>query len=264
MNTPHEWHGDGPPLVLIAGLGAKGTSWHPFLEEAAGRFRVLTFDNRGSGRAAPIDGAISLRDLALDLLRLLDAEGIERIGVVGRSMGGMIAQELALLAPERVVRLVLVSTSGRSDAHLAGVFELWARMAERGVPPEIRHQSSLYWCVGCEALERDERVRAYLFAKARADRPGDYAAQARACARHDLLNALPRISVPTLVVTGTDDRLTPAFHAEELAKAIPGARLAYIPGAGHLAYLEAPDSFNSEVLGFLGEDARCRSATTRS
>ncbi len=255
MNTPHQWHGDGPPLVLIAGLGAVGTSWHPFLEQAALRFRVLTFDNRGSGRAAPIDAAISLRDLALDLLRLLDACGIERIGVVGRSMGGMIAQELALLAPERVSRLVLVSTSGRSDAHLAGVFELWARMAESGVPQEIRHQSSLFWCVGREALERNERVRAYLFARGRADRPADYAAQARACARHDLLDPLRQLGVPTLVVTGTDDRLTPAFHAEELAKAIPGARLAYIAGAGHLAYLEAPDRFTGEVLGFLEGDA---------
>ena len=255
MNTPHEWHGDGPPLVLIAGLGAKGTSWHPFLERAAKHFRVLTFDNRGSGRAAPIDGPLSLRDLAYDLLRLLDAQEIERIGVVGRSMGGMIAQELALLAPERVARLVLVSTAARSDVHLAGVFELWARMAEAGVPAEIRHQSSLYWCVGREALERDERVRSYLFAKARADRPADYAVQARACARHDLLEALPGVSAPTLVVSGTDDRLTPVFHAEELAKAIPGARLAYIAGAGHLAYLEAAESFNSEVLGFLGEDA---------
>ncbi len=198
---------------------------------------------------------ISLRDLALDLLRLLDACGIERIGVVGRSMGGMIAQELALLAPERVSRLVLVSTSGRSDAHLAGVFELWARMAESGVPQQIRHQSSLFWCVGREALERNERVRAYLFARGRADRPADYAAQARACARHDLLDPLRRLGVPTLVVTGTDDRLTPAFHAEELAKAIPGARLAYIAGAGHLAYLEAPDRFTGEVLGFLEGDA---------
>jgi len=252
-HLPCEWHGSGEPLVLVPGLGAKGTSWSPFLERAARSHRVLTFDNRGSGRAPAIRGDISLRELARDLLRLLDQLGVERAAVVGRSMGGMIAQELALLAPERVERLVLVSTSGRADAHLASVFRTWAELAEQGVAPELRHKSSLLWCLGREALERDERVRAYLHARSRTDRPADYALQARACAVHDRLEELWRVTAPTLVVTGTDDRLTPACHAEELTKAIPGARLASVPGAGHLAYLEKPDPFADLVLGFLEE-----------
>jgi pimeloyl-ACP methyl ester carboxylesterase len=252
MQTPYAWHGGGPPLVLIAGLGAKGTSWHPFLERAAAQFSVLTFDNRGSGRAAAIYAPLSVRDLAQDALALLDHLAIERTCIAGRSMGGMIAQELALLAPERVERLVLVSTTGRSDPHLAHVFRLWADLAEAGVSAELRHQSSLLWCLGSTALERSASVQAYLRARASTDRPLDYAHQARACAEHDALERLTRLRVPTLVVAGSDDRLTPLAHAEALAKAIPQAKLAHIPGAGHLAYLEAPDRFAQCVLSFLG------------
>jgi pimeloyl-ACP methyl ester carboxylesterase len=248
---PHAWHGEGPPLVLISGLGGKGTSWKPFLEQAAQCFRVLTFDGRGSGLAPRLAEGATIRDLAEEALRLFDAVGLRCAAVAGRSMGGMIAQELALLAPDRISKLVLVSTTGRVDRHLASVFELWAYMAETRVRPEVRHRSSLLWCLGHAALENDALVRSYLEWKGVADRPDDYAIQARACAGHDALERLECVSAPALIVSGTDDRLTPPAHAEALAKALPGAELAYIPGAGHLPYLEMPAEFASLVLGFL-------------
>jgi pimeloyl-ACP methyl ester carboxylesterase len=248
---PYSWHGTGEPLVLIAGLGAKGTSWNPFLQRAAQRFRVLTFDNRGSGEAPSIEGTISIRDMASEALELLDALGIERAPIMGRSMGGMIAQELALLAPERVERLALVSTTARCDAHVSHVFSLWADMAEQGVPAAIRHRSSLLWCLGTRAVAADPRVAAYLAAKVRGERTQDYARQARACARHDALARLGSLALPALVVAGSEDRFTPRPHARELASAIGGARLSWIPGAGHLPYLEAPDRFADAVLPFL-------------
>jgi aminoacrylate hydrolase len=248
---PHTWHGEGPPLVLLSGLGGKGTSWQPFLERAAQRHRILTFDGRGSGLAPRLAAGATIRDLAEEALDLLDAVGLERAPLVGRSMGGMVAQELALLAPDRFPRLVLVSTTARADRHLASVFELWAEMAEARVPPAVRHRSSLLWCLGRRALQNDARVQTYLDWKSRTDRPDDYAIQARACARHDALERLSSLAAPALVVTGTDDRLTPLAHAEALAKALPRAELACIPGAGHLPYLEMPAEFASLVLEFL-------------
>jgi len=248
---PYEWHGDGEPLVLVSGLGGKGTSWRPFLARAAERFRVLTFDLRGSGRAESLAAGATIRSLAAETLELLDELGVERFHLVGRSMGGMIAQELALAAPERVRRLVLVSTSGRCDPHLSEVFLLWARMAELGVPPEIRHKSSMLWCLGADTLADPVRRRAYLASKYSGDRPADYALQSRACAAHDALERLGALRQPTLVVAGGDDRLTPRAHADALAKAIPGAELEVIPGAGHLPYLESPDRFDERVLAFL-------------
>jgi pimeloyl-ACP methyl ester carboxylesterase len=259
----YQWHGGGEPLVLIAGLGGKGTSWHPFLKGAASTQRVLTFDNRGAGKSPPLPGPTTLRELAADVLRLLDHLQIERVPVIGRSMGGMIAQELALLAPSRVSKLVLVCTAGRSDPQLAGTFRLWAEMAERGVPSEIRHRTSMAWCLGREFARDPSRLSRYLKSKGGADRAADYAIQARACAQHDALDRLAELRIPTLVVAGRDDRLTPPCYAEELAKAIPGAQLAYIPAAGHLAYLESPARFASVTLGFLKEqndDAELRRA----
>ena len=253
---PHAWFGDdGPPLLLIPGLGGKGRSWEPFLSSAAERFRTLVFDPPGSGRAAPLQGPVTIRDLAGATLDLLDRLGIVRTAVVGRSMGGMIAQELALLAPERISRLVLVSTTPRVDRHLAEVFRLWARMADLGVPADVRHKSAMLWCLGSAALERCERTRAYLRAKASSDRPADYAHQARACAGHDALDRLPALRIPTLVVAGADDRLTPVCHAERLAGAIPGARLTVLPETGHLPYVEASEQFARDVLEFLANEA---------
>ena len=134
IHLPYTWHGAGSPLVLISGLGGKGTSWQPFLGRATEHFRVLSFDLRGSGLAPRLPRGATIRDLAEDVLQLLDKLGVQSAALMGRSMGGMIAQELALLAPERVSSLVLVSTTGRADRHLASIFELWAHMAETRVP----------------------------------------------------------------------------------------------------------------------------------
>lgn len=253
LSLPYQWHGHGRPLLLVSGLGSRGTSWQPFLSHAAQNWRVLSFDAPGSGNGPPLAGRVEVREMAEQVLGLLDQLGLESVPLVGRSLGGMLAQELALLAPERVSRLVLVSTTGRSDAHLREVFSLWARMAELGIPAQIRHRSSLLWCLGRQALEHDDRVRSYLAARSGADRPRDYALQAHAAARHDALDRLRELRVPTLVVSGSDDRLTPPTHAETLAKTIPGARLMTIPGAGHLPYLETPRSFAEGVLAFLSE-----------
>lgn len=266
---PYQIHGDGPPLLLLPGLGGKGASWRPFLDTARERFATITLELPGSARGPRLCEPASVRDLAARTAELIEHLRLPALHVAGRSMGGMIAQELALLLPERLRRLVLVSTTGRVDRHLAEVFLLWARMADLGLPPSVRHQSALLWCLGSSALADDERVTAYLRAKGVSDHPAGYAAQARACAAHDALDRLHQIRVPTLVVAGTDDRLTPLTHAEALSKAIPPARLATIPGAGHLPYLETPELFDRHVLGFLTsepleESHPCPNASTAS
>ena len=266
MLLPHEWHGQAraseTPLVLVSGLGAKGTSWYPFLEDVARERRVLTVDLPGSGSAPALTAGASLRDLARALAATLEALDLVRFDVVGRSMGGQVAQELALADPSAIRKLVLSSTTGRVDEHLASVFRLWAEMAENGVPQAIRHRSSMLWCLGARALDDTDQAARYLAARRTGDRPKDYANQARACAEHDALDRLTQLDVPTLVLAGTDDRLMPKAHAEALARAIPNSRLRFIPDAGHLAYLEAPRTFHREVAAFLEDETECRNGTT--
>ena len=109
----------------------------------------------------------------------------------------------------------------------------------------------MQWCLGHNAQRDPALVARYLGAKLEADRPQDYANQARACAEHDALERLEKVAVPTLVIGGVQDRLMPPRHSESLAKAIPGAQLSLVPGAGHLPYLEAPAVFSREVLQFV-------------
>ena len=189
---PYEWHGSGPPLLLLAGLGAKGTSFHPFLDVAADRYRVLTPDLRGSGRAGPLVPGTTLRDMAADVAELLEALDLGPLPVVGRSMGGMIAQELALLAPEQIDVMVLASSTAHADPHLGEIFRLLADMSRADIPAELRHRTSLLWALGPSALAERESVRAYLDARVRNDRPRDYAIQALACAAHDTRARLAR------------------------------------------------------------------------
>jgi pimeloyl-ACP methyl ester carboxylesterase len=259
---PYEWHGSGPPLLLLAGLGARGTSFHPFLDAAAERYRVLTLDLRGSGRAGSLAPGATLRDMAAEVAELLETLAVGPLSVVGRSMGGMIAQELALLVPERIDALVLASSTAHADPHLAEIFRLLANMSEAGVPPELRHRTSLLWALGASAVAERETVRAYLEARVRHDRPRDYAIQARACAAHDTRARLRSVAVPTLVLAGREDRFMPTSQALVLARALPHAELRFIPGAGHLAYLEEPESFAEAVFEFLAR--KCREATPQS
>ena len=259
---PYEWHGSGPPLLLLSGLGAKGTSFRPFLDVAAERYRVLTPDLRGSGRAGPLAPAATLRDMAADVAELLEALDVGPLPVVGRSMGGMIAQELALLVPEQIAALVLASSTAYTDPHLAEIFRLLASMSEAGIPPELRHRTSLLWALGASAFAERETVRAYLDARVRNDRPRDYAIQARACAAHDTRARLRSVAIPTLVLAGSEDRFMPTRHALTLARSLPHAELRFIPGAGHLAYLEEPELFAEALFEFL--ERRCARATPES
>lgn len=239
-----------PPLLLIAGIPAIADDWAPLAERLAVDRRVIAYDNRGSGRSTVTPGPYTTPQLARDAIALLDALDIQRADVFGMSMGGMIAQELALRAPERVRRLVLGCTH-------AGV--------RHAVPPP-RESGRAF------ALETDdwaERVRAlapFAFARdvdpamlaafiAKKSRdvqdPSGYAAQIAAVLGHDALDRLSEIAAPTLVLTGDDDRIIVGANSEVLAERVPDARLHVLAGTGHLFFLEAPDETERVLRAFL-------------
>jgi pimeloyl-ACP methyl ester carboxylesterase len=241
----YERRGSGEPLLLIQGLGANSVHWgEPFLTELERDLEVIVFDNRGAGRSAPLPGAdLTTASLASDVLVLLDALELERVHVFGFSMGGMVAQELALAQPERVRSLTLGSTScggtQSSTTDQAVVRALTAAVLSRDQNRVLR--TGFEFVVSAE-YAADPAHYASFVAAARlhpADIPLLMAQQAAVVA-HDTYSRLRALQVATLVVHGTADQMLPAINGDLVASLIPGARLELLDGSGHLFFWEQP------------------------
>lgn len=245
MRIAWERRGEGHPLLLIHGLGYARWGWEPVLEGLARRFDVITFDNRGIGASDAPPGPYSAAELAADAAQVLDEAGVERAHVAGSSLGGMVAQELALSRPERVDRLVLASTHpGGPKAH---------PMPQRTV--ELMTSGASLRTFVENALEPDPRpelVEKILEHRERTGQPFEaWAAQAAAGAGFDASDRLGALSAPTLVQTGDGDVVVDPRNSDLLAELIPDARVSVYPGAGHLFFWQEADRFVAELEAFL-------------
>jgi pimeloyl-ACP methyl ester carboxylesterase len=244
--------GEGPPLLLIMGLGADGSLWEDHVAALRSRFRCIAVDNRGAGASSKPAGPYTTAAMADDHAAVMRALGLEGAGVIGISMGGAIAQELALRHPTMVTRMVLVSSWARCDGYLR---ELFANLAavRATAPTEIFVQLLQLWIWAPEAFVArvDELAEARAIDPSLMVRVKPFAAQAAACASHDALDRLEAIGVPTLVTVGELDVFTPVRFSEALADRIPGAELRRFPGAGHVHHWEALDAFNDLLLEWM-------------
>jgi 3-oxoadipate enol-lactonase len=241
-----ERQGDGDPLLLVTGFAISAAVFEPVLDLYTEHFDCILYDHRGSARSLGGSSPRSMGGLADDAAGLLAALGVERAHVYGVSMGGMVAQEIALRHPQRVDRLVLGCTSaGGLRAARPGFRELAALVGE----PDLR-AAALFSPEFRRA--HPERVRR-LVAPFRAHptpRAG-VVAQMAASALHDTCSRLARIAAPTLVLHGECDQLVPVRNARTLAERIPGAELAMVPGAGHAYALERPQVALDLLLRFM-------------
>jgi 3-oxoadipate enol-lactonase len=250
----YEETGSGPPLLLITGLSGTTLGWALLLPALSERFHVIAFDNRGAGRSSTPPGPYTTRQLADDAAALLDHLGIERAHVIGISLGGMIAQELALGHPERVDRLVLWATYARPRPAIHGPWlQNWVDVSERGDPDQLA-MLLLPWFLTPAFMSQHDLVEEAL-EEGRADPyPAPVhgvAAQAAACRAHDALDRLGQIAAPTLVLVGAEDIVTPVSCAQELAEGIPGAHLQVLERGGHTPDVEYPDAVAEAMLAFL-------------
>jgi 3-oxoadipate enol-lactonase len=241
--------GTGKPLLLIQGLGYARWGWDPVGPGLAERFRVLTFDNRGIGESAVPPGPYTAREMAADALQVLDEAGAVRTHVVGASLGGMIAQELAVAAPERVDRLVLCCTTPGGPAAVqmpAVTVRLFQQAAT--LAPEVALKRFIENALGPEPPEGllDELLRRRL-----ANPPDPAGWQAQAAAGTTFPGVDATIEASTLVLHGTADNVVDVGNADLLAQMIPNARSELFPGAGHLFFWEQPDRFVRIVTEFL-------------
>ncbi len=249
-----EQAGAGEPMLFITGFAISAAVFEPVLPLYAGRFAVTAYDNRGAGRSSGAVPGLSIADLAADAVGVLDALGIDSAHVYGLSMGGMIAQEVALRFPHRVRALVLGGTTPGGLHAVLPWRELAALARELpGKPSGVRARTLAAMLFSPEFRAAEpERVAALLplFGRHRAH-PVGVAAHWWATLYHDTWARLPGLDRPTLVMHGSADALTPLESARRLADRIPGAELAVVPGAGHAYPLERPQESYDLLVDFL-------------
>ena len=262
----YEEHGHGDPLLLIMGLAADSTAWLFQVPAFAEHYRTITFDNRGVGRSAKPAGPYTITAMAKDAVGLLDMLGIARTHVVGVSMGGMVAQELALHHPERVRGLVLACTFPEPDEDVAQQRE--ATIAQLGgtadaagalqidpsrLDPMMLFQTLLPRVFTPTFMQEEMPKLMQLFGGALqwGFSMDAILAQVAAVMGHSTTDRLHQIAAPTLVITGDADLLISPANSDILAREIPNARLVKVPGGSHGFNFETPDAFNREVLAFL-------------
>jgi pimeloyl-ACP methyl ester carboxylesterase len=253
----YEFAGTGDQLVvMISGLSGDHQGWLlqvPALTEAG--YRCLLFDNRDAGQtdASPI-AAYPIRQFADDTIGLMDKLNIEQAHILGSSMGGMIAQEMAICHPERVRTLTLVSTAAVFDAMSTAILESWKTTRRKLTFVEFL-RLLCPWVVTYRFYENPANVEMFLQTSIENPYPQSIEAFLRQCdaiVTDNTLDRLERITAPTHVIVGDQDILTPPRHARTLVAKIPGARLTVIPEEGH-AMAEKPDELNKAILGFLAE-----------
>jgi 3-oxoadipate enol-lactonase len=252
-----EIHGEGPPLVLVMGIGYDATLWTlaqvPALSQT---FQVVIFDNRDVGRSSNAAGPYSIADMADDVAALMDALDIRRAHLLGLSMGGMIAQEFALRHAGRLHRLVL---SGCGAAPARSAFDpvrTWNWVKAADPTGEVFAGQQFTWLFSHAFLRNKEGVQQtldLLTSNPHPVSPEAYNRQAQAYLAHDALDRLGDLTSPTLVIVGEQDLLTPPWICREVADRIPGSQFEIIRGDGssHLVPIERPDEFNRLVTRFL-------------
>lgn len=257
----YEEYGTGEPLVLIGGYIADHTSWAHLVPLFSKKYRTIVMDNRGVGQTVIPEGPFTIEDMANDVVGLMDILGIDKAHMVGVSMGGRIAQAIALNHPGKVKRLVLCSTAARANDRSKFALRLLAEEYAKGNISYEFHMLMLQtWTLSDRLFANPEMLKTR-FAQTAALRsrptPANMVRQLDSGQNFDTRARLGEIKAPTLIIHGSDDILFPISCGKELASGIPGAKLFTLEGGAHGAYLEMADKLMPEVMSFLaGVDAK--------
>ena len=245
----------GPPVLLIQGVGAIGTAWRHQIEALAENHRVLSFDNRGIGRSPASPEPLTIEGMAADTLALLDRVRWPSAHIVGHSMGGLIACQLALEAPRRVRSLSLLCTFSRGpEAARLTPWVLWMGLRTRLGSRPMRRSAFLKMLFSKKTLATADHDRLAkdtgdLVGRDLADSPPILLHQLRACARHDVRSRLPELAgIPTSVISAEFDRIAHPSYGRALAAAIPHASFHLHHGVSHGHLLEQPEWLNHRLI----------------
>jgi aminoacrylate hydrolase len=245
-----ERHGQGPALILGAGLGGVGSYWNPNLPELTSRFTVYLFDQRGTGKSSK-EPVQSIEQMSDDLIAVMDHAGLGEVMYLGHSTGGAIGVATVLDHPGRITAMTIYASTTRGDAYRNRVLRLRSQLFSGvGIQAYAQYSSLLlyppYWINAhdAELVAAEARVADQL-----AD-PEIQASRFDAILNFDRREELSRITIPTLVLCADDDILTPRYFSEEYARLIPGALSRWVERGGHALSRTEPEIFNRIILDF--------------
>lgn len=250
----YEIHGAGEPLMLVAGLGSDSQSWQPVIEALSRHFLVITPDNRGTGRTVPQDVETSIRQIADDCMALARHLGFSSFKLLGHSMGGFVALNLAARYPDAIDKLILAGTSASNPKCNDVLFSDWASTMESDMDKMQWFRSIFHWLFTEHFFENGDAVDAALRYAVDYPYPQSVVAfrkQVEAIAGFDCSEQLSGVTAKTLIISGQEDILFSPKVSNSLAQAIPGAAFSVIAHAAHSIHMEQPRVFTKHVLDFL-------------
>jgi pimeloyl-ACP methyl ester carboxylesterase len=249
----YEMKGAGEPLLLIAGFACDVSIWSLIASRLTSKYQVITFDNRGVGRSSAPDQPYTIAEMAEDVSALLDQLGVRSAHVAGHSMGGQIAQVLAIANPEKVRSLILLASGARINEHNRAIIETWGKLPQL-VDRRTAAQLSLPWIYTPRFYARPgaiSQIIDIILGNPFPSTPHGIFHQSRAISRYDGTDRLGEICCPTLVVAAQEDILLPGPHSDELVRAIPDAELVVLQETGHGFLIESPEAVAQTMLAFL-------------
>jgi len=250
----YEVKGGGPPLLLIGGLGSTTYTWYGQIPFFSRYYKVITFDNEGAGRSSKPCRVYSIEEMAADALYILNHLEIEKAFVMGISMGGMIAQSLAIMAQERVLALVLCCTHCGGKLRISPDPKILDTFTNnKGLTVEEIIDKNLPYLLSREFIEKSPK-EVFRYKRVILSQPIQpehaYLSQLEAIKRFDCSHHLHKLKIPVLIIAGSKDQIVPPENAKLLASLIPNAKVLIFEGAGHALHVECRDQLNREVHQF--------------
>ncbi len=248
----YDVQGTGEALILIAGFDCDSEYWSAVMPSLVSKYQVIRFDNRGSGQSSAPDSPYSIKQMADDTTALLNYLGITTFHLAGHSMGGQIAQELALSHPDKVKSLILISSWAKANAKFNSLIEMFGNLPKE-LDSKVYQKVLLPWMFTDKIYSTGaiEQVINFIENYAYLPTPHGLYHQSQAMIHHHTSDRIAQIICPTLIVVGKEDILTPVIFSQQLANGIPNAELVVVEHGGHGFLVEFSDIIVKVILDFL-------------